>query len=135
MRLFDADEAAEAHQRNLAVVRALLDAGAEVNAKTDRGMTSLHFAAGRNENPKVVKLLLDAGAEVGAESTDGATPLHLAASSNSNPKIAQTLLDASADVNAKDKGGDTPLDYYSENEGPDWSQVLKDAGGKCNRSC
>ena len=42
-------------------IMTLLDAGADTGARTDKGITPLHVAAGNNDNPLVVKALLDAG--------------------------------------------------------------------------
>ena len=54
-------------------VRAALDAGADVEARTEYGMTPLMFAAGANENPEVVQVLLDAGADATAKNGGGET--------------------------------------------------------------
>jgi Ankyrin repeats (many copies) len=56
------------------VAALLLDAGADVGAKTTRGETPLHFAA----NAATAALLLKAGADVGARTVDGETALHFA---------------------------------------------------------
>ena len=56
-----------ARDGDIAGVEALLDAGVDVNAKEENGMTPLHYAAqyGRKE---IVELLIDEGAEVNAKS-------------------------------------------------------------------
>lgn len=46
-------------------VKALIEAGADVNAKDDEGKTALSWAA-RNHNPQVLKALVEAGADVNA---------------------------------------------------------------------
>jgi ankyrin repeat protein len=51
--------------------------GADVNAATTDGRTSLLFAAADGDS-ELVKLLLDAGANVNAKSDDGDTSLSLA---------------------------------------------------------
>jgi ankyrin repeat protein len=54
------------------VVKALVDAGANVNAKDGRGMTPLMFAIAKNQqDPAVVRLLLDRGADPTATSSTG----------------------------------------------------------------
>ena len=55
---------AAAKNSNPDVVKALISAGAKVNAKTKDGLTPLYYAARFNSNPDVVKALVNAGAEV-----------------------------------------------------------------------
>jgi len=61
------------------VVKALLDAGADPNARTLVGWTwtPLHMVARNSETPEVVKVLLDAGADASARDKDGKTPVEL----------------------------------------------------------
>ena len=49
------------------VVKALISAGAKVNAKDKDGATPLHAAALFNSNPDVVKALISAGAKLNAK--------------------------------------------------------------------
>ncbi|MDE0528516.1 MAG: ankyrin repeat domain-containing protein [Truepera sp.] len=90
---------------NPAVVVALLEAGADANARSQGGLTPLHLAV-RNSSEAIL-ILLDAGAEVDARTEDGWTPLHFAC--GSSPAAALVLLAAGADVNAQDEDGQTPL--------------------------
>ena len=87
---------AAGYNSNPDVVKALISAGAKVNATKD-GLTPLHFAAGNNSNPDVVKALISAGAKVNA-TKDGLTPLHYAAGNNSNPDVVKALVNAGAEV-------------------------------------
>ena len=68
---------------DVTVVKALLAAGANVNAKDMDGNTPLHMAAYTNrvENAKV---LLEAGADVNAVSTGGRTPMAMARKSRAD---------------------------------------------------
>src|SRR5262245_33424317 len=62
-------------QRQTAVVRLLLDRGADLNRGAGPGSPApLHLAAG-DTDPTILKLLLAHGADPAAEDEDGATPL------------------------------------------------------------
>jgi ankyrin repeat protein len=62
-----------------AVVRRLIDAGADVTAEGELGgFTPLHAAAA-NGDPELVNLLLEHGADAAAPADDGRTPRDLAA--------------------------------------------------------
>lgn len=63
--------------RNLAIVRALLEHGAPVNAKQQAGWTALHTAAQHGDQP-MVELLLKHGANPTAKNDDGRTADELA---------------------------------------------------------
>jgi hypothetical protein len=61
-----------------AVVGFLLDAGAEVGAKSETNeTTAIHWASGKG-NASTVKILIEAGAEVEAKTDGGWTPLQWA---------------------------------------------------------
>ncbi len=62
---------------NADMARVLLDAGADVNAGNESGITALHAAA--KGTPEVVELLLEHGANIQAEDRWKQTPLHRAA--------------------------------------------------------
>jgi len=68
---------------DVSAVKALLAAGANVNAKDDDGNTPLHMAAYTNriENAKV---LLEAGADVNVVSSGGRTPMAMARKSRAD---------------------------------------------------
>jgi ankyrin repeat protein len=58
-------------------VKAPLDSGTDINAKSQNGGTALEFAACFGK-VQLVRLLLDNGAEINAQDNHGATALHLA---------------------------------------------------------
>ena len=60
----------------VAIMQALIDAGADVNAKNTRSATALHWAVADEAK---VKLLLLSGAAVDAKTVEGRTPLYAAA--------------------------------------------------------
>jgi ankyrin repeat protein len=104
------------------IVKLLLDAGADVNAKASfvsgvqanvlDGITALSSGAS-SDNSTVVRILVDHGADVRALTSDGATVM-LRASTN---EIAQIFLDRGLDINAKDEHGYTLLIESAEWEG------------------
>lgn len=129
-------EAAKASRAR--VVKALLEAGAEVDARDADGWTPLPLAVW---SPEIMEMLLDAGADVNAEFNDGWTPVFVAAScdcieafeifmnhgadpkrktplgwtplhlaaDNGNLEMARTLIEAGVDINSKSLHGTTPL--------------------------
>jgi len=98
---------AAAALRPLAVA-ALIDAGADANARNRRGATALHYAcdarpAGKTWNPaaqrSVIDLLLDAGSDIEHKEKAGAAPLHRAVRARS-PQAVRCLLERGARVDA-----------------------------------
>lgn len=71
----------------LAITRALIAAGAEVNVTQQAGWTPLHSAALHGYLP-LVKVLLEAGADTAARADNGQTSQTLAASKNHKEVIA-----------------------------------------------
>ena len=100
---------AAARSPHPAVIRVLVDAGADVAAREWGDLTPLHEAAGQNTNARVTAALLDVGADPNARDRDGIAPLHLAATDNSNPDVVTFLIEAGADPNTRDPYGNTPL--------------------------
>jgi ankyrin repeat protein len=75
----------------LDVLKALLAAGASVDAQDVRGMTPLMFAIATDRaNPKVVRMLLDAGASTTLKSTAGESSVDWARKFN-NPAVLAEL--------------------------------------------
>jgi ankyrin repeat protein len=103
---FGGDEAA-------ATARALLDAGADVNARStnDFWVLPLHSAVAGNHEA-VAAVLIDAGADVNARQRHGWTPLHGAAQHGASATVDR-LLAAGADRSARHDDGATAADLAS----------------------
>ncbi len=100
-----------AEQGNSQIARLLIDARANVEAKTRLGeYTPLHLAA-EGAHVSVVRVLLEAGADVRAITTNtGVTPLHLAAKALNGVGAVRELLQHGAPVNVPEaSAGQTPL--------------------------
>ena len=105
------------HTATVETVAACLEAGADVNARSESavpfgaeaGYTPLHFAALDSADPAVIALLLAAGADVAARNRRGETPLHGAARLNHSVAVVEELVRAGADLDARDREGNTPL--------------------------
>jgi len=91
----DAPVADAAMRGDAAAVRALIEAGADVNAALGDGMTALHWSAERGDGD-IALLLLSAGAQVESTTRLGAyRPLHLAAKGG-HTYVVRELLQAGA---------------------------------------
>jgi ankyrin repeat protein len=84
----------------------LLDAKADLEARTTKGGRPIHWAA-EGGDVRVIKELHSRGAVVSVKDGDGATPLHVAATYGHVAAIAE-LAKAGGNMQA-DKKGETPL--------------------------
>jgi ankyrin repeat protein len=92
---------------NKSAAELLLEHKADPNARTDSGITPLHWAA-RNNHAEMVDLLLAHKANVNAATEKNETPLHWTVDGGETNIIAK-LVNSGGDVNACTSGGDTPL--------------------------
>jgi ankyrin repeat protein/mono/diheme cytochrome c family protein len=95
-----------AYAGTIEIMTALLDAGADVNARNARKATALHWAAA---DPSKLKLLLARGAEINAKTVEGRTVLYLAALEPDGTAIVRLLVEVGAEVDARTITGTTPL--------------------------
>jgi len=105
-----------------AAVAALIEAGADLEARNDRGFTALHASAYVG--------LLDHGAAVDARSLHAIRPLHVAAEQN-QAAMAELLIARGADVEAVQGDGYTPLSRATFYKSAAVMALLKRHGARC----
>jgi hypothetical protein len=94
---------------------ALINAGADVNAKDDMGWSVLSKVALNSPSLQLLELLLKKGAGVDHASDLGVTPLMAAAQrDDGNPAFVKALLENGADPEASTANGETALDLARE---------------------
>jgi ankyrin repeat protein len=95
---------------NKDVIRVLLAAGANANARDNHDWTPLHKAAEKGV-AKGINLLLRSGANISALTDDGSTALHVAPTrtTHDSAKIIKLLLDIGLGVNDRFRRGSSPL--------------------------
>jgi len=125
LRLIDATRHDDA-----AAVKALVSAGADVNARAGDGSTALHWAA-QNDDLALADLLIGKGAKVNAATDIGITPLWIAAN-NSEAAMVQRLLDARADPNIAPSTDGAPLMEAAQRGNAEAVKALLDHGADPN---
>jgi ankyrin repeat protein len=92
------------------VVRALLDAGANVNTQTKHGVTPLMISINMMcVKPEITLMLIRAGANVNAADSDGNTALQIGTTESSD-EVMEELLKKGADPNCLSSStGERPL--------------------------
>jgi len=108
--------------RQKAMIRLLIDKGADLNAQDKNGATPLHRAV-RTRCASAVKCLLRAGADAGIPNLQGSTPFHLAVQNTgrggsgsvrakaSQREIIQTFLSYGLSPMTKDGNGKSVLEW------------------------
>ena len=119
-----------AAEQDGAAVRALVAAGAAVNAARADGATALLYAA-HWDDLESAALLLRAGARVDAADDHGVTPLARACE-NVSLRMVELLLAAGADPNAAQASGLTPLMTAVRTGSVEVVRALLDAGADVN---
>lgn len=96
-----------------------------INARDDRGRTSLMLAVAQGKGTGVIEELISLGADVDASDHDGMTALMLAVSpSIRDIEVVSVLMKAGADAGARDNSGKTALVHAVE-YGPGDVRIVK----------
>ena len=107
-------------------INAILNKGANVDARDENQKTPLHRACGEG-HMEVAMALVDRGADVDARDEAQATPLHDACVKG-HINVVNKLLDMGADVNARDLAEMTPLHWACINGNMEVPMALMDRG-------
>lgn len=116
---------------DVAVAKALIEAGADVNAKNvnhqgDSDNSPLHLAIHEGHGD-LARLLIEAGADVQARNHAGNPPVQVAAFAGL-PEVIKLLVEAGSPVNLQDQVGDTPLHDAALKGQVEAARVLLEAG-------
>jgi ankyrin repeat protein len=115
---------------NREMVRTLLGAGADINARSRDGQTAI-MSLNRTANLDLVRDLLAAGADVNVRDRRGETPL-LSAATSSSFAVIQELISYGAGMDAKNNEGTTVLMRAAENSDPQVAKLLLKFGVDVN---
>lgn len=96
------------------MVTELIDAGADINAKTDLGWTLLHYICDQHSDSEIIRCLVVAGADINAEDNTRLAPLHLAVQGAERKCLAKEFIASGANIHAKDAKNRTPMDILLE---------------------
>jgi ankyrin repeat protein len=112
------------------VVKALVEAGADLNAQTKEGLTALMRFAWMSQT-KAFEHVFRAGADTKLVDKDGDTAFRFAVAYASDD-IVRLLLPLEKDVNQRDKAGRTPLMWTAWEDRSETLSLLISAGANVN---
>jgi len=95
---------------DVAHIRLLLGAGADLERRSNIGQTALHESISTSANVPIIRLLISKGANVKTADKWGKTPL-MDAANWGHIEVVKLLVEAGADVERKSNEGQTALDF------------------------
>jgi len=95
------------------VVELIISSGADVNAETFQGWTTLFYAVefSTDDIVPIIEVLVKSGANLEHKLSSGQTPLSYASEINRNINIHRKLIELGADIESKNVIGITPIFY------------------------
>lgn len=112
-----------AHFRNINIVAALINSGAEIDIRCDKGCTPLMAASWRGQ-VEIVKMLIKYGSSVNIRSDKSHAALTMAILGQ-HTEIVRLLLKCGAEVTVKDKGGQTMQEYALDSKSLEIIELIK----------
>ena len=124
-----------AERGHVAIVKLLIEKGADLNEAQIPGETALYMAA-EHSNPLCAMELIKAGADVNLADNCGQTPLMVAADRGHDRHdiIAGLLINSGADVNLVDNNGMTALTYAEASAAGNLKDIPFDPRSSIRRS-
>ncbi|KAL8993464.1 MAG: hypothetical protein Q9169_006320 [Polycauliona sp. 2 TL-2023] len=124
------------YQKQYSAVSLLLDAGADLEVKTDDGSSALHLAISGG-SMEILTALLDRGINPGSEDNFGTTPLHLACEQGLEFQVEEILKaehPSTASLNLESPSLGTPLYIVTEKGHTNIIVKLLDAGANIDQT-
>ena len=118
--------------KDLKSIEKLIEAGANVNLRDEKGCTAL-ISAAQNGVEDCLEQLIDSGADVNSSDDNGNTAL-IAAARNNYEACMKSLIDAGADVNKMEMYGSSALRYSVKNLSMNCIDLLLKSGADVNYS-
>jgi ankyrin repeat protein len=118
---------------DIAKVKEIIDAGADVNAKDTLDRTPLHLAAFHGR-AKIIDLLIAHGADVNARDLTATPPLHVAVIAGKQGAAVRMLLDRHADLHAINEEGQTALHLAAATGQPNLTKFLIERGADVHKA-
>ncbi|RYP37671.1 hypothetical protein DL768_010844 [Monosporascus sp. mg162] len=98
----------------IAMLTELIAAGADINAKSYLGWTSLHYIFDQHGHGELIQGIVRAGADINAKDHAGLTPLHHSVRRARGRCLTKELIANGANIHAEDAKDRTPMDIVFE---------------------
>jgi hypothetical protein len=119
---------AAAHGGHTAVVTMLLERGADVTRRDDRGVSALEYAI-REDRQEVVLAILDETPELIDQADDRGMTALMAAAHGGHAAVVAVLLERGADVTSRDGHGVSALEYAIREDRQEVALAILDHAG------